>query len=87
MWGGWIERRQRKKFRADGERRESALERESTSLPLSRNAMRGHEDVVQSRNDIDLEGKHRNEEGLWTFSRKKESWEDAIYTMKQMSIV
>ena len=41
---------------ADGERRESALERESVSLPLSQNAMRGHEDVVQSRNDIDLEG-------------------------------
>jgi hypothetical protein len=26
--------------------------------------MRGHEDVVQSRNDIDLEGKHRNGEVL-----------------------
>ena len=79
MWGGWIERRQRKKFRADGERRESALERESASLPLSRNAMRGHEDVVQSRNDIDLEGKHRNGEVLWTFSRNTAPW-DAIYT-------
>ena len=42
MRGQWIERRQRKKFRADGERRESALERESASLPLSRNALYAH---------------------------------------------